>query len=119
MACLEEVYPVIAACFQAHWRRHGAAYGRETVGRDVWADDALDQFGAPVLTRRQRQVIQLVLRGHSSESIGSHLEISMTTVKTHRKHAYEKLGISTQAELLSSFLRFARGEAGFARGGDI
>ncbi|MEM7224278.1 MAG: helix-turn-helix transcriptional regulator [Pseudomonadota bacterium] len=117
MARLREVYPVLAACFRDHWRRHGAAYGCRSGGRDVWADDVLDQFGAAVLTNRERQVIQLVLRGHSSQSIGDLLEISMTTVKTHRKHAYEKLGISTQAELLSSFLGFVRSEPGFARVG--
>ena len=44
-------------------------------------------------------------RGHSTASVGLHLGISPTTVKTHRKHLYEKLGIGSQYELFAHFLR--------------
>ena len=48
------------------------------------------------------------LRGHSSESIGFNLGISLGTVKTHRKNAYAKLGVTSQSELLSVFLEAFR-----------
>ena len=56
-------------------------------------------------TEREREITQLILRGHSSQSIAFNLGISLGTVKTHRKNAYAKLGISSQSELLSLFLR--------------
>ncbi len=51
------------------------------------------------------EVVQLILRGHSSESICFNLGISLGTVKTHRRNAYAKLKMSSQSELLSLFLR--------------
>ena len=79
--------------------------------RDNSINDIYDGFGAGVLTRREREVIQYVLRGHSSGSIALNLDISVTTIKTHRKRAYSKLNISSQSELFSMFLNCAR--AGF------
>ena len=61
------------------------------------------------LTDREREVVQLILRGHSSESIGFNLGISLGTVKTHRKNVYAKLAISSQSELLSRFLKSLQG----------
>lgn len=51
------------------------------------------------LTEREADVTSLILRGHSSASIGLNLGISPETVKVHRKHIYAKLKVSSQAEL--------------------
>ena len=51
-----------------------------------------------------RPLAQLLLRGHSTVSVALQLGISPTTVKTHRKNLYAKLGIATQFELFSRFL---------------
>lgn len=53
------------------------------------------------LSQRQSEVALLVLRGHSSMSIGLRLEISPQTVKVFRKQLYRKCAISSQAELFS------------------
>jgi DNA-binding CsgD family transcriptional regulator len=105
---LRRVHPVIAACFRQYWASHGHSFSRGSDGASSWADQAFDNFGCELLTGREQEVIRLVLRGHSSESIGYNLGISITTVKTHRKNAYERLGIATQAELLSLFLQSMR-----------
>jgi DNA-binding CsgD family transcriptional regulator len=47
----------------------------------------------------------MVLRGHSSEAIALRLGISTGTVKVHRRNVYRKLGISSQTQLLSVYLR--------------
>ena len=54
---------------------------------------------------REGEGARMSLHGHSSESICFNLGISLGTVKTHRKNAYAKLGISSQSELLSLFLQ--------------
>lgn len=56
------------------------------------------------LTSRETAIVDLVLQGHSSESIGLRLNISTGTVKVHRRNVYRKLGISSQTQLLSIYL---------------
>ena len=65
---------------------------------------SLTAFGGSVLTRRERQVVELVLLGHNTRLIAEKLGISIETVKLHRKHAYAKLDISSQAELFFLFM---------------
>ena len=67
-------------------------------------NSALDCFGNSLLTGRETQVINLVLHGHSTKTLADKLSISMETVKLHRKHAYAKLEVSSQAELFYLFL---------------
>ncbi|WP_395449233.1 response regulator transcription factor [Aminobacter sp. UC22_36] len=106
---LNGMLPLIEASFRQHWQRIKARYVAERVSSDAgWAEAAYNSFGSDLLTNREREVVVLVLRGHSSDSIAAHLDITRATVKTHRKHAYERLGISTQAELLSLFLQHVR-----------
>lgn len=56
------------------------------------------------LTRREADVVRLILAGHSSRSVGTTLGISAETVRVHRRHIYAKLEVSSQAELFSRFL---------------
>jgi DNA-binding CsgD family transcriptional regulator len=70
--------------------------------------DEFDTFAADVLSERERGIVAMILRGHSSVSIGLNLGITEGTVKNHRKHIHAKLGISSQAELFAQFLRHVR-----------
>lgn len=56
------------------------------------------------LTAREAAIVELVLQGHSSESIALRLGIAPGTVKVHRRNVYRKLGISSQTQLLSMYL---------------
>lgn len=80
-------------------------------------DSALKFFGRDFLTEREAEVMQLLLRGHSTKSIAERLRISPETVKLHRKHSYAKLDVSSQAELFHLFID-ALGSLGSYRGGD-
>jgi DNA-binding CsgD family transcriptional regulator len=53
------------------------------------------------LSRRQREVAQLLLLGCGSEAIALRLGIGLYTVKDHRKQIFRKLGIGTLAELFA------------------
>jgi len=55
------------------------------------------------LTRREREVLELIARGRSNKRIALELEISEKTVKAHVGHLLAKLGVSdrTQAALLA------------------
>lgn len=109
---LQQVAPVVIAAAERHWRglegeAPAAAGGRpdesELASRLDLAS-LFDAFGERPLTRREREVGALVLRGHSSEAIARQLKIAPGTVKIHRKNIYAKLGIASQAELFSLFL---------------
>lgn len=78
---------------------------------------ALDEFGSSLLTDRETQVINLVLHGYSTKAIAQRLGIAVETVKLHRKHAYAKLEVGSQAELFYLFIDSLM-SAGNYRGGD-
>lgn len=73
--------------------------GREREGPACALRERLLQ-AAPDLSDREAEVCALIARGCTSEAIGLQLGISINTVKTYRKRAYGRLGISTQNELL-------------------
>lgn len=56
------------------------------------------------LTRREAEVVNLILQGHSARAVGEVLKISGETVRVHRRNIYDKLGVSSQAELFRWFL---------------
>ncbi len=52
------------------------------------------------LTDREREVMELVVKGLSSKAIAKSLGISYRTVEVHRSHILEKLGVRTVPELI-------------------
>jgi two-component system, NarL family, response regulator NreC len=52
------------------------------------------------LSRREREIFDLILQGHSSRDIANTLTISLKTVETHRAHINKKLGVRSPAELI-------------------
>lgn len=53
------------------------------------------------LSQREQQVCQAVLQGKKNELIADELGVSLNSVVTYRKRAYEKLGISSRAQLFA------------------
>jgi DNA-binding CsgD family transcriptional regulator len=102
LAVLEAIRPTVEALCQQHWAESGSPANSINLRGQMHA--ALNAFGSSMLTDREAQVINLVLHGHSTKTVAEKLSISMETVKLHRKHAYAKLEISSQAELFYLFL---------------
>lgn len=61
-------------------------------------DTTLNIYG--VLTRREREVLQLVVDGLTSAEIGQRLGISPRTIEKHRANMMQKLGMRNQADLV-------------------
>lgn len=57
------------------------------------------------LTAREEGVLRLVSQGMTNQEIADHLVLSLNTVKTHRLHVYQKLGLHTRAELVAYALQ--------------
>jgi len=57
------------------------------------------------LTKREKEIVGLILEGMSSVSIAEKCFVSEGTVKNHRKNIYRKLNIKSQAELFRNFIQ--------------
>jgi DNA-binding CsgD family transcriptional regulator len=67
------------------------------------AADPAAMLGAE-LTRRERDIVALILRGYPSSEIARKLEIGRGTVKNHRRRLYDKLDITSEREIFLLFL---------------
>jgi DNA-binding NarL/FixJ family response regulator len=54
----------------------------------------------PVLTPRERQVVQLLAEGKSTKEVASHLDLSVKTAETHRSNIMRKLKLHSVSELV-------------------
>ncbi len=80
---------------QGKYRRQGAARAAVS-GAELGAlDNQLQR-----LTKRERQVAELVAEGRSAREIARHLHIGRRTVETHVARTYAKLGITSRVELI-------------------
>jgi DNA-binding NarL/FixJ family response regulator len=57
------------------------------------------------LSEREKQVLELLVKGESYKMIGSKLSISYDTVRSHMKSIYEKLHVASMTEAVSKALR--------------
>ncbi len=112
---LSQAAPLLSAFGQRHWsdlhRRFDEMDGSNGDVRDAPThplETALNAIGQGILTERQSEIVTYILKGHSTESIALHLDISIGTAKVHRRNVYSKLGISSQSELFSIFLEHLR-----------
>jgi DNA-binding CsgD family transcriptional regulator len=95
------IAPIVCALATAQWSalKSAGVFDETTVLRQL-ADAVRDVHGIG-LSPRQSEVALLVLRGHSTVSIGLRLGISPQTVKVLRRQLYRKCAISSQAELFA------------------
>lgn len=53
-----------------------------------------------ILSRREKEILQLIGKGYTSKQISEELFIAKTTVDTHRKNMLRKLDLSSASELV-------------------
>lgn len=80
---------------------HGAAASLLDTVRQAPATREADLFD---LTRRQRQVMELLVAGHDNQSIADDLVLSYKTVKNHVNAIFSKLGASSRTEAVATWL---------------
>jgi len=73
-------------------------------GIDHTIDLAFRTFGESLLSPREKDVLELMLRGYGTDASASRLDIAIETVRRHRKSIYRKLDVSSQTDLFSLFL---------------
>jgi DNA-binding CsgD family transcriptional regulator len=100
---LLEAHSTIAALCEQHFHRSPRSLFENSDG-SVSLEGVIERV-CEGLTKREVEIVQHLLRGHSSQSIALLLDVSPATVKVHRKNIYRKLGISSQSDLFSIFLQ--------------
>jgi PAS domain S-box-containing protein len=80
---------------------------REIAAPHVSADGVRSEMRGevPVLTPREREVLQFAAYGRRTREIAELLNVSAGTVKTHFEHSYEKLGARDRAAAVAECLR--------------
>jgi DNA-binding CsgD family transcriptional regulator/GAF domain-containing protein len=56
-------------------------------------------------TTRERDVLELLARGYTNLQVADRLTVTNSTVKSHVKHIFKKLGASTRAEAIARYRR--------------
>ena len=59
----------------------------------------------PSLSKRQTEIIKLLSQGHSKHKIAEQLNITSSTVATHARHIFKKLGVSNASGAVGKAFR--------------
>lgn len=97
IARVNSIFHLLSAAVLKHW----GAQPEDPAPSPASSGDKLASFGAEILSPREAQIVRLILQGHSTPTAAAYLGIAEGTVKVHRRHAYAKLGISSQVELFA------------------
>ena len=79
----------------------GVRYLPPTVSRDQVERELVTESDEPLrrLTRREREIFELLIRGYANGDIASRLFISLRTVETHRQRITKKLSSRAVTQL--------------------
>ncbi len=105
---LEVLVPFVSAMVRKQWGALINQFSSRPQGKGPrlpqLIEDAFQGFGRNLLTPREAEVVEYILKGHSAEATGRALGIASGTVRIHRRNIYTKLRVSSQGELFSSFM---------------
>ncbi|WP_211188363.1 helix-turn-helix transcriptional regulator [Gordonia asplenii] len=102
-AGLTALAPLLSAAIRRHVELVSATSSERRPGE---IESVLQRAFCDRLTAAQFRVVNLILRGHSSQSVAKELHITEGTAKLHRHNAYQRLGVTSQAELFRMFIDY-------------
>lgn len=101
---LKLLEPVVLETAVEHWRIPVLNYLEPNIPQsESTLERAFATFAKEKLSPREQTIVSLLLRGHSTLSVAHNLDIAEGTAKVHRRNIYDKLGITSQAEMFLMF----------------
>ena len=58
-----------------------------------------------ILTKREKEVFELLIKNKSTKEIAEHLDISEKTVRNHISNAMQKLGVKGRAQAVIELIK--------------
>jgi two-component system, LuxR family, response regulator FixJ len=83
------------------WESIHAAFARDSVQRAAYHRQGQLQAKLAELTLREREVLELLVRGHDHRAIAEELNVSRRTVENRRARIMEKMGVETFPKLIA------------------
>ena len=80
-------------------------YQRLNDGLEEERPEVLDHADLNILTKRERQVLELVGQGHNNNFIGEKLGLSPKTIARHRERIMKKLNMHSRTDLVKFAIR--------------
>ena len=74
---------------------------------DLLSDVLRERMQLYHLTRREEQIVGLLLNGLSNRQIAQRCRITEQMVKDHLKHIYRKMGVGQRIALIAALLQFS------------
>ena len=91
-------------------RHHLERFPPEPASAPLMQEDDLERFYESFeLSRREREIVRLMLTGKSNKEIAGELFVSVHTVKNHVYNIYQKLQVSSRLHFIRVVQRFIRG----------
>ena len=102
---LYSISQVIAELIDLHTRREDFVESNLLQpGVDHHIQQGFESFGSSYVSDREQEVLELLLRGYGADTSAEKLDISLETVRRHRKSIYKKLDVNSQADLFALFI---------------
>jgi len=102
------VSPIVKVLLATGWRELSSgdqlSPGEAKEDQHRLIENARINFGRSILTNREYEILQLLLRGKSIAFISRALGIAINTTRVHRKNIYAKLNIRSGSEIFTLFL---------------
>lgn len=95
------VEPVVISLMARNWAQLDAA----NPSFSDYLHQAFETFGTSILSKREKEVVNLILQGASSKSVAREMRISPETERSYRKSIYRKLDVNSHSELYYLFFR--------------
>jgi len=105
---LRDLEPLVDASLLRYWQWH--RMGETLCNSDrtplgFGLRTVIGSLKGAALTEREIDVVELVIKGHSSKSIADILGTAEGTITNHRRNIYAKLRINSQGQLFHHFLQ--------------
>jgi DNA-binding CsgD family transcriptional regulator len=104
---LASLSPIVSAVLTRFSELRAADLAPTDAGADAFharLGTVFETFGCQVLTTREKEIVDLTLKGYSDKLTARELDITPATVRNHKKNVFSKLKISSQGQLFGLFL---------------